>query len=95
MQSTIKQGNKTNGVINGGYGSINGLKPRIPSTGTQNTKGYVSPDDYATVRSHKIERSSSNPAVRNELSVSVLFCLQLKIMMSTIMTVIKYNFLNK
>jgi len=70
LQSTIQQSNKLNGGANGGYGSINGVRSRLPSAGSPVTPSPVQPPEYATVRSHKIERSTSNPAVRQELSVS-------------------------
>jgi len=57
-----------NGGVNGGYGSINGgVRSRLASAGSPVTL----PPEYATVRSHKIERSTSNPAVRQELSVCI------------------------
>lgn len=70
LQSTIQQTNKLNGGVNGGYGSINGgVRSRLPSAGSPVAPSPVQPPEYATVRSHKIERSTSNPAVRQELSV--------------------------
>ncbi|XP_026807862.1 paxillin-like isoform X6 [Rhopalosiphum maidis] len=68
LQSTIQQTNKLNGGVNGGYGSINGVRSRLPSAGSPIAHSPVQPPEYATVRSHKIERSTSNPAVRQELS---------------------------
>ncbi|KAE9538143.1 hypothetical protein AGLY_006115 [Aphis glycines] len=69
LQSTIQQTNKLNGAVNGGYGSINGgVRSRLPSAGSPIAHSPVQPPEYATVRSHKIERSTSNPAVRQELS---------------------------
>uniref|UniRef100_A0A2S2NLG4 Paxillin n=2 Tax=Aphidini TaxID=33387 RepID=A0A2S2NLG4_SCHGA len=68
LQSTIQQTNKLNGGVNGGYGSINGVRSRLPSAGSPVAHSPVQPPEYATVRSHKIERSTSNPAVRQELS---------------------------
>ncbi|XP_022182903.1 paxillin-like isoform X6 [Myzus persicae] len=65
LQSTIQQTNKLNGGVNGGYGSINGgVRSRLASAGSP----VALAPEYATVRSHKIERSTSNPAVRQELS---------------------------
>ncbi|KAL5233519.1 hypothetical protein ACI65C_000929 [Semiaphis heraclei] len=65
LQSTIQQTNKLNGGVNGGYGSINGgVRSRLASAGSP----VPLAPEYATVRSHKIERSTSNPAVRQELS---------------------------
>jgi len=68
LQSTIQQTNKLNGSVNGGYGSINGgVRSRLASAGSP----VPLAPEYATVRSHKIERSTSNPAVRQELSVCI------------------------
>ncbi|XP_008182343.1 paxillin isoform X5 [Acyrthosiphon pisum] len=65
LQSTIQQTNKLNSGVNGGYGSINGgVRSRLASAGSP----VALAPEYATVRSHKIERSTSNPAVRQELS---------------------------
>jgi len=70
LQSTIQQTNKLNSGVNGGYGSINGgVRSRLASAGSP----VALAPEYATVRSHKIERSTSNPAVRQELSVCILF----------------------
>jgi len=70
LQSTIQQTNKLNSGVNGGYGSINGgVRSRLASAGSP----VALAPEYATVRSHKIERSTSNPAVRQELSVCTLF----------------------
>lgn len=73
LQSTIQKSNKVNSGVNGGYGSINGLRSRLPSAGSPVTQNPVQQPDYATVRTHKIERSTSNPAVRQELSVYIFF----------------------
>lgn len=70
LQSTIQQTNKLNGSVNGGYGSINGVRSRLPSADSPVPLSPVQPPEYATVRTHKIERSTSNPAVRQELSVT-------------------------
>lgn len=74
LQSTIQRTNKINSDgVNGGYGSINGgVRSRLASAGSPVTpQNPVQSPEYATVRSHKIERSTSNPAVRQELSVGV------------------------
>lgn len=72
LQSTIQQSNKINGGVsggvNGGYGVINGVRSRLPSADSP----VQPPAEYATVRTHKIERSTSNPAVRQELSVDII-----------------------
>jgi hypothetical protein len=72
LQSTIQQTNKLNGSVNGGYGSINNIRSRLPSNGSPVPQSPVQPPEYATVRTHKIERSTSNPAVRQELSVTYI-----------------------
>lgn len=72
LQSTIQQTNKLNGSVNGGYGSINGVRSRLPSAGSPVPLSPIQPPEYATVRTHKIERSTSNPAVRQELSVIIV-----------------------
>ncbi|VVC41957.1 Hypothetical protein CINCED_3A007962 [Cinara cedri] len=81
LQSTIQRTNKSNGGVsgginggvsggvNGGYGVINGVRSRLPSAGSPVMHSPVQPPpEYSTVRTHKIERSTSNPAVRQELS---------------------------
>lgn len=73
LHNTIQKTNKINGSINGGYGSINGVRTRLPSAESPVIQSPVQPPEYATVRTQKIERSTSNPAVRQELSVRI-FC---------------------
>jgi len=82
LQSTIQQSNKLNGGINGGYGSINGVRSRLPSANSPVVPSPDQPPEYASIRTHKIERSTSNPAVQHELSVrafveniNINFCL--------------------
>lgn len=71
LQSTIQKSNKLNGGINGGYGSINGVRSRLPSANSPVVPSSDQPPEYPTVRTHKIERSTSNPSVQHELSVRV------------------------
>lgn len=77
LQSTIQKTNKLNGGVNGGYGSINGVRPRLQSADSPVTQSQVQTPEYATVRTHKIERSTSNPAVRQELSVYIKYSLDI------------------
>lgn len=93
LQSTIQKTNKLNGggINGGGYGSINnGIQSRLASAGSPIPQNSIQSPDYATIRSHKIERSTSSPAVRQELSVYIILFLYLLIYLQYVVYNIKY-----